>query len=1631
MPETACYFCGEPLEKAAEAHCSACGRFVVFELAREIAALRRVIETVDREQDLDSEVEDRVQKLLKDRTQQLVARGHDLEQSAQRAATPPPPPTSAEPPPRADADAAEAETLPTESPSPEVPPTDKPPPESPPSELHAPVRQRARRRRVDQIGAGRGGPSIWARLGPAFGENLLFALATFLIVGGALYFVTTAWTTMTGTQRLLVVFGGVQLFGALLYGAERLLNRGGTLPEVERIVLRVVAFLVPLATVAAGEVLAADRVAGLFAALIGLATGWLALRGAARSEHAALHPMLTHWALGLSALALLAPHLGTVLEPTALVTAGLLWAGATVLRNRGLPALERLSPLIIGTSLLAFAAVATTAAVALAAAAATPDTPLPELLAPLSFLLAAAALYLGATATALAVRNEGRHPTGVLLSALALAVAALPIASANPRCLLVAAAAATWTAGALAFRLNRAVMLWPALALSAVTYFLLPAPVRQLAMAVRDSFAESLGYAPTRLPLSFYGISFLPYVAGLVWWTGRLRRHANPRFTLVVSVWAMAVASGLSVLSITAGSDARAPMAVLGAQGLLLLVLGWGSQRQRFVFAGLLGLLGSLVSSLIWFEIGAHHAITALSGTGLLLIAAARLVGRDTNREVFGHRAAYALLDAALVCGIGTAFAATFPQLCGLRPPSAGLALWNVAAPVPGDIVPYAALALLLACLAAVFRRLELSSLAALTLGASGLGVLSVAGESVTSAWSVTMLGALSWVALAAHGLRHRLPIPTRPLMGADSHPELVPVGMLLLHLATVPALVHATRSGVYGWPLLLGLAGAAGASATAAVRWRIAWPKLWSALLVCTMGVLAAGVLGLDPATAPGAAGLALGALCLLARPLIARSARGGLDQVVAYGAVPIAFLWLLLQRIESGVFATIPANEAAASLLGSAALVGAATLAPRAGPSAGVAWLSQGAGGLALGLLAFSILDLTGARPEVLPLALVSAAAIAGLAPAPASARAALVLVHLMAGLALAFAVPIADRTGAWWQTAAFALAAVIGHRSLRPLPVARTLVVFVGVATALWLELADAFQAHPTWLLAVVPTLLTAATLLQRWPVSGLERIGVTILSTPVLALLLFVSTVHAVAVMAVGDSFLSGGAGRTQEVLSALAFALFAVTRSSAWGGTRGLWLGALSVALATFVAAPCNLLVHSLSLPTGASPFPLPDLDIAVLALALAVAQRRAGIAYFFAVAGLLLTAGEHRHLTTPMTCAAAALVPLALWWRARIPFHLEVHGYASMVAVWSFAAYLVPDTGRPAVEILPLLAALSTALAFLHHVLSGKESTRVLTRVSTVGTALAIAMVAINAVVQNGQPAPTALRWLALGATLPAAAVAVRRALLWKRPTEVHWAVAAVIVGYAFGVLRTDWLTFLDGYHLHALAALGALLLLLGTAHTTAWTSVLVLDGLLLPIPAVLAALADMSARGAAALLMAAALYGYAAHWLRHRLLPWVSLTLLNAALFSLWQHHGVVDPAFYGVPAGLSLILGSEIARRSLEPTPRLLLWWLGLTLLYGSVAVQVLRVEEPLHALVLFVAGLLAVGWGFLRNRTGYLLAGTAAVVLDVVAYLIRHGLERDFVGAALLVGSGLTVLTTAAITARQRRRAAETDP
>jgi hypothetical protein len=293
-------------------------------------------------------------------------------------------------------------------------------------------------------------------------------------------------------------------------------------------------------------------------------------------------------------------------------------------------------------------------------------------------------------------------------------------------------------------------------------------------------------------------------------------------------------------------------------------------------------------------------------------------------------------------------------------------------------------------------------------------------------------------------------------------------------------------------------------------------------------------------------------------------------------------------------------------------------------------------------------------------------------------------------------------------------------------------------------------------------------------------------------------------------------------------------------------------------------------------------------------------------------------------------------------------------------------------------------------------------------------------------------------RVLALGAMAIVIATAVARAR--AKPRQVHLAVLAALAAHGYLLAATPWLDVLRDRYPETLVVFGATLLLGSAQAAGALGRVLRNDGVALAALGSLVALLRSLLVGAglagsaldgsatATLFLGAAAYGIGSVVRGSRSLGAASLLLLNLALFSLWWEQGVTDPAFYGVPPGLTLLLATEFARASLAPAALATLRACGFALLYGSLAVQVLRVEEPLHALVLFVVGLATVGLGLWRRRHDLVLAGSCAVVLDVVVYLARHGLERDLIGALLLVGAGATLFAVAAwVTRRRQRRAA----
>ncbi|MHC4473793.1 MAG: hypothetical protein ACYS99_22890, partial [Planctomycetota bacterium] len=432
-------------------------------------------------------------------------------------------------------------------------------------------------------------------------------------------------------------------------------------------------------------------------------------------------------------------------------------------------------------------------------------------------------------------------------------------------------------------------------------------------------------------------------------------------------------------------------------------------------------------------------------------------------------------------------------------------------------------------------------------------------------------------------------------------------------------------------------------------------------------------------------------------------------------------------------------------------------------------------------------------------------------------------------------------------------------------------------------------------------------------------------------------------------------------------------------------------------------------------------------------------RHRSDDPYAFVAIAIFLTVFQVRDVSTPLAMLAVTAIPVVLLLRTRRAYHAELSGYALIATCFAFALYVVPDTERPSAEILTLLAAIAAVLAALFrglgHLLRGRaregfpaEAAVCYDRVSAVAILLAVISIVANTVLLPDLPAETLGTILAAFALVLAAVLAFRRAVAGGSAYFTHLGLACLLALYAFLAMRTEVIDLLAGYHVHVLATAGAMLIMIGDpkgGRRRAFVS----EGLLLPVPAVIVSLAALlgftalTGRASSALFLASAAYGLAARRLGRMDLGWISGALVNLALFAFWRFQGIVDPEFYGVPAGLSLLAGAEITRDRMSRSWHLALFLAGVALLYGSVGVQVLRVEAPTHALVLFGLGLATVSLGFHRNRNDLLVAGTTVVVLDVVAYLARHGFEESFLGAALLVLAGLTVLGVATLAARRR--------
>ncbi len=620
MKSVPCQQCGHEIECArhviSEA-CPTCGALVDVAAWRPLWAVQDLEDKIRQQLDLPPDL--RAQMLAKTAERRDALRRELTSVPLPgRAPTPPPLPM-----------AARTEARPEAREAREAP--EAPPPVVDYREARRLQKEEARRKRAEEEAARRAarGPTVWERLGPATMENLGFALASFLIVAGAIYFATTAWTTMSGEERLLVVTGGLVLLGGVLFAAGRLLNRGGTIPEVERVLLLVCCLLVPVAAVPAGNLLGLSLGLGVLAALLVVGPGFLTARALGKNLDPALWPFFPLAFTVLASLPLAGSMVGRAPLLSAGITAALLIASVMGYARWVVPrAAEPRATFLWPPLLLAFAALVFAGRTAIAAAALGAETG--RVFATVGIVLSAVAVAVTTMEAALGKRGlfGGGRSAVLLVIAIAVSVTGTVFALGDDVGLAIAAALGAWAAIRAGLALPVPWLAIPGLVLSVIAYLKSPSPIREAVLRLRDQVAAELGYVDEPLPLAWYGLTFLPYVAacGVAgWWLLRRKRRGE---ATVLLTWTFLIAAGLTALSLLQGWDVtkwdlRAPAAVLGAQGALLFALGWAVRHRWLLFFGALGVYGGAACAALYVFSDPAVILLVLAVAGIVGIAVA------------------------------------------------------------------------------------------------------------------------------------------------------------------------------------------------------------------------------------------------------------------------------------------------------------------------------------------------------------------------------------------------------------------------------------------------------------------------------------------------------------------------------------------------------------------------------------------------------------------------------------------------------------------------------------------------------------------------------------------------------------------------------------------------------------------------------------------------------------------------------------------------------------------------------------------------------------------------------------------------------------------------------------------------
>ncbi len=621
----------------------------------------------------------------------------------------------------------------------------------------------------------------WSRyVRPFLYENALWIAGWLLVVFGSLYFLGLVWDDLDSVLLHVVIAGALHAYAALFFLTGYVVGRRRDAHGVGRTLFAFATALLPLGSVAAGELcvlLSAHPVvvAMVFAGTIGVQAAMVAVM-TGLYERAAISSVVETTA-GLCFATLLAPLLPAYGAPWAglLVLAFAFAALARGLLNGSKRVNLRMSVIFGGASLLlAFA-------VLVVRVAATLDIP-PTSYAP---LVAAVGALLVLCDHRLRLRAGG-EPRLTAIGLSLHAVVALAFAASlaglfqqgyfdlGARIAVMGSATiATWVFARAAWLHGRRIMTWIAAGAGLFAYFFLPSPFLGLMRLVESWAAGALGYADQPLPVAYYGLVFAPYLGLLAALAVAAFRRRRPDLGRDLSGFCLVVGAVAAALGATSTADLRPilftwPLYAAGAMGLARLL-----RRDYPAHAAQMLLVASALALGIYFE-DARLTLLALSlhAAAALLVAWRRPLAPAFSGVALAATAALALgamlfplwapLYAALLLvaaawlarGVLLAFIATL----GVAAAVASL----VETILPGSTTPVLAAVACIALAVTVFRRdvpkaraVRAASLAVATCGLAGSLLQSQPGLPQASWWGFAAAAGAVLYAAVAIGVYH------------------------------------------------------------------------------------------------------------------------------------------------------------------------------------------------------------------------------------------------------------------------------------------------------------------------------------------------------------------------------------------------------------------------------------------------------------------------------------------------------------------------------------------------------------------------------------------------------------------------------------------------------------------------------------------------------------------------------------------------------------------------------------------------------------------------------------------------------------------------------------------------------------